>query len=395
MNQKPLTYLRDGVIENKWSSRRLKNNIKSMIHISSVGLYLTHECNLKCKHCFWGTSEPIDDELNLSQWQSIIDQFIANGTYHYHICGREPFMSNKLLDILNYLSFKKKTNKLKYGIITNGILLKKYCHELKNLDIDYLIFSLDGLRQGNDFIRGKDNFEKTWEALELALKYKLAKSISTSTIIYSGNIDEIPNMVLELNRLGIKHIYLQPIMNYKMGNIENLLILPEKMNDLLLILNDTIQNIDGAKIEVEIPPTYLPYMYKWNSDVKRGFDLYISNRDPIVEVGGSKFAFDYHIFCQAFWKRARITSDGYFLGCDVHITTKDYKDYSLGNLKYESLENLIRSIDKNWMFENTINSYQNMECKKCKNFRFCLGGCRSMSFIKCNDWDKKDPMCTF
>jgi MoaA/NifB/PqqE/SkfB family radical SAM enzyme len=117
------------------------------ISLPIIGIYLTHKCNLQCRHCFWATDKTFSRELTFEEWKYVLGKFIKIGTRHFHICGREPTLSEKLLNILAFLKNLKVTcyPELKYGIITNGASLdENYAFALANLGLDYIEISLDG-----------------------------------------------------------------------------------------------------------------------------------------------------------------------------------------------------------------------------------------------------------
>ncbi len=284
MKQKQIVNMWRRVTEkNNWDTKTLKNEIKSTVHIRSVGLYLTHKCNLRCKHCFWGTSNTAEEELNLTEWRSIIDQFVNHGTRHFHICGKEPLMSEKIFGILSHFNELRNNWKIKYGIITNGTLVKKFSEYIDKYSLDYLDFSIDGTKRGNDILRGEGTFERIIEGMKVAIDERLATSISSSTVIYKENLKELVEMTRYLYDIGIKYLFFQPVRNYGKLNIENWIVSPQDFSYAISQLKETIKDLSNITIEFEIPPTYLPFLYNNNELVKNTFNLFINGEKSSIK----------------------------------------------------------------------------------------------------------------
>src|SRR5258706_7201086 len=94
---------------------QILKDLKGKPRISMVELFVSDNCPLKCKHCFHADVHSVDPPLSLQEWQAVIDQFIVLGVRHFHIAGREPFTEQITLELLDYLSEKKKNIDLKLG----------------------------------------------------------------------------------------------------------------------------------------------------------------------------------------------------------------------------------------------------------------------------------------
>jgi radical SAM protein with 4Fe4S-binding SPASM domain len=119
-------------------------------------LFVTEQCNARCKHCFGSFSSQKEDNLTLEEIEKIA-QHTGNLLYLLPT-GGEPFLREDLPDIINI--FYKKNGLRNVGIPTNGSLTKTIVASVKqtlslcknlNLGVD---ISIDALYGEHDSIRG-------------------------------------------------------------------------------------------------------------------------------------------------------------------------------------------------------------------------------------------------
>ena len=81
---------------------------------------LTHQCNLRCVHCYLGdrTARKADSnrELSTDEWFRIIDEFTESGCLFLLLSGGEPLLRKDFKEIYRRL----KTNGLLVTVFTNG-----------------------------------------------------------------------------------------------------------------------------------------------------------------------------------------------------------------------------------------------------------------------------------
>lgn len=122
-------------------------------------LVITHECNLRCKHCY-ERAHSDRTSLKTEDVKRIMDLLAEAGIFCLGITGGEPFLRKDIYEIIDY-----GTEKGFYiRINTNGTLLdreavrrlKKYKGRLS------LYIGLDGgSAETHDFNRGRGSFEST------------------------------------------------------------------------------------------------------------------------------------------------------------------------------------------------------------------------------------------
>ncbi len=139
--------------------------------IKRINFAITYRCNSRCKACsIWKTyredSMLEDQELSLDQ----IKEFFSQGNYfdsldEVALTGGEPFLRRDFRELFRYL--RSRFQKTSLIITTNGLRIKKNWIENKN-DVLWtvLVFSMDGLEETNDLVRGiKGSYQRVNKAI--------------------------------------------------------------------------------------------------------------------------------------------------------------------------------------------------------------------------------------
>ena len=164
-----------------------------------VGWNITYRCNLRCAYCHLPQSQI--KELDEAQIRERIDELAFLGTRMINFSGGEPLLREDLGRIISYC----REQNIHVGVSTNGMLVNE---RLANLaDADEVHLSLDGPREINDSVRGKGNYDKVLEAIEICKK--AGKYISLCTVISAHNLDHL-SYVIDLARSHNIDLYFQP-----------------------------------------------------------------------------------------------------------------------------------------------------------------------------------------
>ena len=148
-------------------------------------LQLTSRCNLKCKHCYLG--EPTKATLSLSEVLSVLEELERMQGLRILFSGGEPLLYphlKTLNDALPRFAMRKV-------LLTNGTLIREesfpaWCH------FDEIQFSLDGLKEGHEAIRGQGTFEKTMAGIHAARDKGMP--ISIATMVHRYNLTEFETL---------------------------------------------------------------------------------------------------------------------------------------------------------------------------------------------------------
>jgi MoaA/NifB/PqqE/SkfB family radical SAM enzyme len=148
-------------------------------------------CNLKCRFCeYW--SMP-DKEMSLLEIYRMLEEAHAFGIGVYNAWTVEPLLRPDLPEILKYA----KGLGLMTSLITNGRLLCRRAHELK--DLDYLSISLDGIQSYQE-LRGAD-YNEVLAGIKAAQSQ--GRAILLNCVISGKNIAELEALVRLADSLGV------------------------------------------------------------------------------------------------------------------------------------------------------------------------------------------------
>ncbi len=155
---------------------------------------ITNQCNLKCRHCYIEKHPP--QNLSPTAIKKVLNEFNHLQGLKVLISGGEPLLYPQIEEILEFL----KTLKLRKILLTNGMLI---CPSLISLlkSFHEIQISLDGLKNGHEYYRGKNTFHKAVQAIELCLQEDF--DVSVATMLHPGNLVEIEQLSLLLHDLGV------------------------------------------------------------------------------------------------------------------------------------------------------------------------------------------------
>ncbi|RLE25431.1 MAG: hypothetical protein DRJ65_07780 [Acidobacteria bacterium] len=98
-----------------WKLRALEERIPLAVHLE-----LTHECSLRCPFCYNHSSENTTP-LNLSEWESVLDDLRSIGTLLVTLTGGDPLKHPDFLEIAQAARHRH----LAVKIFTNGMLIDR------------------------------------------------------------------------------------------------------------------------------------------------------------------------------------------------------------------------------------------------------------------------------
>ena len=151
-----------------------------------LNIEISKSCNLKCKYC-----GKVKEDKGVLGFDKIVKAIDEVNTPIVYFTGGEPFLFfDELKQGVGYALAK---NKIVF-IVTNGTLVK---NKLRDLDVNkenlVLMFSVDGLREKNDKIRGDGSFEKMMEGLMKAKEKGF--NVWLNFTLYKENLDDLDNVV--------------------------------------------------------------------------------------------------------------------------------------------------------------------------------------------------------
>jgi len=334
------------LISNRNIYYQVLNELSNIPKVNFVELYTSDKCPLSCAHCFHGDVRSIDKPLSTNEWQSVIEQLVKLGVRHFHLAGKEPFSDKSTLDLIDYLGIKKKFIDLKFGVITNGLNLKKHLERLRGANLDYLEISIDGLEDTHDDFRGKGTFRISMAGIGDSISVLGDNRVSTATVLSKANSFQIAEMLRILPQNGIRKLFFQPLLPYGSAlNLEHLFLTSDEYRQIILeskhILSSLKSRNLGIVVMFHIPSEMLQVVCDGVGWLEKLLSDYLSNKKPIARVGNNYLQFDFSLVDIPFWGHFIITNDGYLIDdCSIR-STNAYVQESIGNIRDSSIEDLV------------------------------------------------------
>lgn len=150
-------------------------------------LHITERCNLNCRHCYLGEKGQTDLDMGLIK--KALREF-APGGLKVLITGGEPLLHRRFWEVVEYAG----TLPIRVEVLSNGTLITEEVAERLSRHVHGLQISLDGMKRGHEYLRGKGSFERVLAGIENASRFM---DVSIATMVHSGNLGEFE----ELDRL--------------------------------------------------------------------------------------------------------------------------------------------------------------------------------------------------
>lgn len=148
---------------------------------------LTNACNANCIHCGSRSGKPRPNEMTEEQALRICDELKELGCKRITLIGGEIFLSPYWEKVAERLT----QHGIRVAPLTNGILINKdTLDRLKNVGVNNVSVSIDGLAKTHDYIRGIPGiFDKAMENIRLAKNEGFLVGINTTVTAF--NLHEI------------------------------------------------------------------------------------------------------------------------------------------------------------------------------------------------------------
>jgi molybdenum cofactor biosynthesis protein A len=168
--------------------------------LNYLRLAVTDRCNLRCFYCMPQERIqylPKKEILTFEEMERLVNILARLGITKVRLTGGEPFVRNDLMQLIRRIVEIPGIKDL--HLTTNGILTAPHIPELRKLGVASVNLSLDSLDRNRFFeITRRDEFEKTWETLQLFLEHEIPLKINTVVMTEKNTQDIIP--LVELTR---------------------------------------------------------------------------------------------------------------------------------------------------------------------------------------------------
>lgn len=316
---------------------------------NGICIYLTDECNLRCKHCYMYSGDKSNNEMTTDEIIYILDNFRKNGGEVVTFTGGEVTLRN---DLEKILEFSKKIG-LKNTVLSNGVSWNDELIESVYMYIDEIQISIDGYdEESNAKVRGKGTFEKVVCNIDKLFNKGLRLSVAVTPLL-----DDLENHKESYIKFGK-----QLIDKYSSGKFHL------KYNYELLegrnINVDKESNKEYSKIMHEIVES----CYQNSEEL----EFIINHKENTI-------------FNNCGYGGLTIGANG-----DVYFCNRIHELTSCGNIREKSFDEFIKLSEK----AKKISDINNLHpCSSCDLKYICGGGCRISNFpdiINKKDLDNKN-----
>jgi len=303
-------------------------------------LSVTNQCNLSCYYCHnEGQNRNKAYLLTPEDISFLVQQSIDLGFNKIKLTGGEPLLRNDIISIISNISENFSDD---FSMITNGVLLSKYVHELKQAGLKRLNVSLQTINR-NVF---EKNISKNSENIDLIIK-GIDKAIETgytdlklNFVYHSEASKEDFDDIIQFAAKRKLTVVLLPILLKNPREYDKKLFAGDICNE---ILTDKIEKRTDYTDEGGIKKSLL-YLYNGAKILIRLNEL--ADIKPFSECEFCKKKFE----CREGIFSIRVLSDGCLLPClEEGLKKIDMKDIII-NRKDAEFKRIINSL----IYENKV-----------------------------------------
>lgn len=343
--------------------RDVENAPKGMLY-APVRLYfeVTRQCNLHCKNCCSSSGKGASGDMSLENVLNTLDGLRKDGVMEIRVTGGEPTQRPNWREILKHakgLGFVLSLN-------SNGVYEdSSVIDDLAEISPEQIIFSIDGLRDSHETMRGKGTYDRTLASLSKL--HARGANLRVNTILNRCTIHEIPELVELASNYSAEMCF---ILLRPMGRAIDL-------RDELLSIGQLNEAVGTVKQLRNIYP---------GTKIMTSYDVISQNAiRPANDLDLTS--------CAAGLRGCNIMNDGNIYAC--HFLAELDNEFKLGNIIEEHF-----SILDIWRHSQQLLDFRKRslektrECRSCADYETnCFGSCIVMEKYSEKNLTGKDPYC--
>jgi MoaA/NifB/PqqE/SkfB family radical SAM enzyme len=378
----------------KWESRKDQNAdslhrlLVKNARLTWFDIDLTNVCNLTCDHCFYHDrySEFTEPALPPELLEEAIRQAMQAKVSVLTFSGKEPTLSKNFgLAVQSARQSREKyAPGAKIGLITNGLTLPLHLPFLQQEPPDFIDISIDGWECHNR-IRSNTR-DRVITNLKQAKSRLAGRStrVGTSTVVRNDNWHDVLDMIGHLAEFS-NYFYFEPVVagvDKKVGSLteDNLFTFITSLQRLAeqFRYRDThfsiLLNGDQA----------LPLFEHGLLDPEDIAEDELSSLFIAQQFGEAQIHFILRLVPEYYWRSARLSYDGYWLGtCDL-LQSPNFREVAAGNFaQTPDLQLLFKgALGRNSLFYQSIQELFINPCDHSKlEQQYCVR-CFSSRMVK-------------
>ncbi len=317
----------------------------------TINMLITPVCNLRCRICSAQSIMQDNTHLSMPEIKDFIHK-IAGFNPSIFIGGGEPFMRDDIFDIFELI----KANKLRFGVVTNGVLLdENKINTLLSVQPQVMIFSVHGPGRLHEEVVGqKGAFDRLSRNIRYLNTKRKNMRLILNCVISEENYQYLEEMVCLGRQMGVdlvrfEHLIFLNNKEYEKHMEVSAKILPRHKCELATY----IKEIDSADIGRALKKT-IPYLRK---KYKRFvlFKPYLNCREL-----SSWYKSDFFLKRRCFFVQHSlfIKPNGDIVPCQF------FNNFVLGNILKDDLVRVWRSFERR-SFSRLLNKRLLPGCMRC------------------------------
>ena len=356
------------IIDNE-NNHFVKQNKTKIFKPTSVSLFLTSNCSMKCAYCYASAGDR-HSQIKEEYIKVAINEVIKNAlllnhkniTVNYHGGGDIGVVWDLVEKTTSFITKKAKENNLKifFNVGLNGVL-SDYQRKWIVKNINSATVSLDGDKEIQNMLRPLKNGRPSFDIVHKTLKYFDLHGFnyairSTATAETIGQLNRIITFFCE--NYEVRKIKIEPVFIQGRAS-QNSVNMPAA--------NEFVENFLKA---AEIASSF--------------------NKELLYS--GARFELITNIFCQAAGSSFGVTPEGYITSCyEVLEKSNPVSDVFF----YGKIQNGKVIIDQDKLNKLSEFTVENKEkCRNCFAKFHCAGDCPVKSVLSENDEKNRDYRCT-
>lgn len=343
--------------------KRIRNIVPSMLVIS-----LTRDCFMRCRYCYAdahcsNVTNP-ENSMDIKEIERIIVEAKRLEISHIELTGGDPFVREDIFEVLDLFEKYHVTTALSTKKILNDFEIKK----LAGYDVIHeLQISLDTL---DDEIEEMLISSRNYSTKMLKVIEKLVQSginVKVNSVITKYNINDIYDLTMRLNSMGVKTHIISPYTANLGRNEEDFFPDIEQYEKLFA-------NLDNMKLQMKIDHPVAELITLCNRE-----QLYHEKGDVVCSAGMDGFI---------------IAPNG-----DVSVCERmAYSSFTIGNIKNSSIMDIWNSEKLESFASPQVEQFEGTRCDNCEEREFCIeqrGICYVHSFILNGSIYSPDNFCKY
>ena len=212
---------------------------------SSIDIYLTYRCNLRCRHCFVGDRLKSGRNFDSELLHRLIDSCVTWQTQEVTFLGGEPTLYPGILAAIESVHERG----MRARVVTNGLAgLRRLIYQLQGPIKPTVGFSIDGSRaEIHDAVRGRHAFARMMA--NIARCKSLGFPIFGVASISRPNVSDVLD-VLELSRqLGLEYLNVHYVVAVGFAD-SDIVLPPEEWQIVCSRMREAAERL-GIEVRVE------------------------------------------------------------------------------------------------------------------------------------------------